>query len=84
MIATRILVQFVGQIAGVILLRRRRPEMLRPYRVWLYPATTMVVALAGWLFIFAMTGVAVIALAGQGGIPVVVVSMAVQNGDELE
>ena len=59
LIATRILVQFVGQIAGVILLRRRRPEMPRPYRVWLYPATTMV-ALAGWLFIFATTGAAVL------------------------
>jgi amino acid transporter len=58
LIATRILVQFVGQIAGVILLRRRRPEMTRPYRIWLYPATT-IVALAGWLFIFATTGVAV-------------------------
>jgi amino acid transporter len=58
LIATRILVQFVGQIAGVILLRRRRPEMPRPYRIWLYPATTMA-ALAGWLFIFATTGVAV-------------------------
>jgi amino acid transporter len=58
LIATRILVQFVGQIAGVILLRRRRPEMTRPYRIWLYPATT-IVALAGWLFIFATSGVAV-------------------------
>src|SRR5204863_2588782 len=58
LIATRILVQFVGQIAGVILLRRRRPGMTRPYRIWFYPATT-IVALAGWLFIFATTGVAV-------------------------
>ena len=58
LIATRILVQFVGQIAGVILLRRRRPDMNRPYRIWLYPATT-IVALVGWLFIFATTGVAV-------------------------
>jgi amino acid transporter len=58
LIATRILVQFVGQIAAVILLRRQRPAMTRPYRIWLYPATT-IVALAGWLFIFATTGVAV-------------------------
>jgi len=58
LIATRILVQFVGQIAGVILLRRRRPDMARPYRIWLYPVTT-IVALVGWLFIFATTGVAV-------------------------
>jgi amino acid transporter len=58
LIATRILVQFVGQIAGVILLRRRRPDMTRPYRIWLYPATT-IVALVGWLFIFATTGLVV-------------------------
>ena len=62
LIATRILVQFVGQIAGVILLRRQRPDMPRPYRIWLYPATT-IVALAGWLFIFATTGVAVMLFA---------------------
>jgi amino acid transporter len=59
LIATRILVQFVGQIVGVVLLRRRRPEMPRPYRMLWYPATA-VVALVGWLFIFATTGVAVI------------------------
>jgi amino acid transporter len=66
LIATRILVQFVGQIAGVILLRRRRPGLPRPYRIWLYPATT-IVALAGWLFIFATTGVAVM-LFGVGAL----------------
>ena len=37
LIATRILVQFIGQIAGVVLLRRRAPEMARPFRIWLYP-----------------------------------------------
>jgi amino acid transporter len=61
LIATRIMVQFVGQIIGVMLLRRRRPEMPRPYRMWLYPGTA-VIALAGWLFIFATTGVVIIAL----------------------
>jgi amino acid transporter len=59
LIATRILVQFVGQIAGVILLRRRRPDLPRPFRMWLYPLPALV-ALAGWAFIFATTGVAVI------------------------
>lgn len=60
LIATRILVQFVGQIAGVIHLRRIRPDMPRPYRIWLYPVPT-VVALVGWLFIFVTTDVRVIA-----------------------
>jgi amino acid transporter len=55
LIATRILVQFVGQVGGLILLRRRRPDLPRPYRMWLYPVPALV-ALAGWLFIFATTG----------------------------
>ena len=38
LITTRILVQFIGQIGAVTLLRRRAPDMARPYRMWLYPA----------------------------------------------
>src|SRR5439155_25811454 len=37
LITTRILEQFVGQIIGVMLLRRRRPDLYRPYKMWLYP-----------------------------------------------
>ena len=59
LITTRILVQFVGQIAALTLLRRRAPEAARPYRVWLYPLPNLV-ALAGWIFIFATTDWAVI------------------------
>jgi len=54
LITTRILVQFVGQILAVSLLRRNEPEMNRPYRVWLYPIPNLV-ALAGWIFVFATT-----------------------------
>jgi amino acid transporter len=54
LITTRILVQFVGQIAALTLLRRREPGAERPYRVWLYPLPNLV-ALAGWTFIFATT-----------------------------
>jgi basic amino acid/polyamine antiporter, APA family len=64
LLATRIIVQFVGQIGGVILLRRRAPAMVRPFRIWLYPLPA-IVALAGWLFIFATTG-AYIVLFGVG------------------
>jgi amino acid transporter len=59
LIATRILVQFIGQIAGIVLLRRRAPEMPRPFRIWLYPVP-LVIAFVGWLFIFSTTGVHVI------------------------
>ena len=59
LIATRIVVQFMGQIAGVVLLRRHAPAMARPFRIWLYPAP-LVVAFLGWLFIFSTTGVYVL------------------------
>ncbi len=59
LIVTRILVQFMGQAFGLILLRRQQPDMPRPYRMWLYPLPALV-ALAGWIFVFATTQVAVI------------------------
>jgi APA family basic amino acid/polyamine antiporter len=59
LIATRIVVQFMGQVGGVIRLRRTRPDMPRPYRIWLYPLPT-VIALVGWMFIFVTTDVRVI------------------------
>ena len=54
LIVTRILVQFMGQVFGLILLRRRAPAMPRPYRMWLYPVPALV-ALLGWIFVFATT-----------------------------
>ncbi len=60
LITMRILVQFIGQIGAVTLLRRRAPDMPRPYRMWLYPLPSLV-ALLGWIFIFATTPKLVIA-----------------------
>src|SRR5437588_1948968 len=51
LITTRIIEQFIGQIVGVILLRRTQPERLRPYKMWLYPLPCAL-ALAGWLFMY--------------------------------
>lgn len=51
LLTTRILVQFIGQIVAVALLRRRAPHLARPYRIWLYPLPSLV-ALLGWIFIF--------------------------------
>ena len=51
LLVTRILVQFIGQILAVMLLRERAPGMQRPYRIHLYPLPPLI-ALAGWLFLF--------------------------------
>jgi amino acid transporter len=59
LIVTRILVQFMGQVVGLMLLRRKAPDMPRPYRMWLYPVPALV-ALLGWIFVFATTQIQVI------------------------
>lgn len=55
LLSSRILIQFVVQIATVIHLRRR-PELLArmPFRMWLYPLPA-VIALVGWLWVFGTT-----------------------------
>ena len=60
LITTRILVQFIGQIVALTLLRRHAPDMPRPFRVWFYPLPNLV-ALFGWIFLFATSGRDVIA-----------------------
>lgn len=69
LILTRVLVQFIGQIYAVALLRRRAPDMPRPYRIWLYPLPNLV-ALLGWLFVFATADMAMkllgLGMAGLG------------------
>jgi exo-1,4-beta-D-glucosaminidase len=75
LITTRILVQFIGQIGAVALLRRRAPDMPRPYRMWLYPLPSLV-ALVGWIFIFATTPVRVV-LFGLGGLVIGVMCFGV-------
>jgi APA family basic amino acid/polyamine antiporter len=61
LITTRILIQFMGQIVAVALLRRDRPDMERPFRIWLYPLPNLV-ALAGWVFVFSTSGASTIVL----------------------
>ena len=50
LVAIRILLQYILQQVGVIVLRVRRPQMGRPFRMWLYPLPPLL-ALAGFLFI---------------------------------
>ncbi|MBC6611050.1 APC family permease [Hymenobacter sp. BT507] len=50
-LAMRILVQFVGQAVGLVLLRRRRGTAALPFKMPLYPLPVILVILV-WLFVF--------------------------------
>ncbi len=55
LITTRILEQFIGQIIAVVLLRRMRPDIERPFKMWLYPLPCLL-ALVGWLYLYCSAG----------------------------
>jgi amino acid transporter len=50
LVVVRIVMQFSLQHVGVMLLRKRRPGMERPFRMWLYPVPP-IVALVGFAYI---------------------------------
>jgi amino acid transporter len=54
-LAMRILVQFVAQAIGVILLRRRNGTAKLPFRMWLYPLP-VILSVIIWLFVWFSTG----------------------------
>jgi fructoselysine transporter len=58
-LAMRIMVQFIGQAAGVVLLRKRNGTENLPFKMPLYPLP-VVLAIAMWLFIFYATGFTII------------------------
>jgi len=49
LVVIRIIVQFLAQIAGLLILRSTQPEMPRPFRMWLYPVPA-ILAFAGFTF----------------------------------
>src|ERR671932_1914190 len=62
LIAVSIVVQFIGGIRALIVIRHKQPELRRPYRQWLYPVPC-IVALVGWVYIFVSSGWSAIELA---------------------
>ncbi len=50
LVVIRIVVQFLVQAIGVMVYRVRRPDVPRPFRMWLYPLPALL-ASAGFLFI---------------------------------
>jgi len=50
-----LMIAAVPIVVGVTALRRTRPDIARPFRMWLYPLPS-VVAMGGWFFILATSG----------------------------
>src|SRR5882724_7407543 len=50
LVVIRILLQFLVQAVGVIVLRIRRPELARPFRMWLFPLPALF-AIVGFVFV---------------------------------
>jgi len=50
LVVIRILLQFILQAVGVIVLRIRRPDLSRPFRMWLYPLPA-ILAFLGFAYI---------------------------------
>jgi amino acid transporter len=51
LILARVVVVFMGQIIGLFILRKYRPEVPRPFKMWIYPVPA-VLALMGWVYVF--------------------------------
>jgi amino acid transporter len=69
LVITRILLQFFLQHIGVMLLRKQRPELERPFRIPLYPLPPLA-AMAGFAFILVNRSHALGGLAVAAGIAV--------------
>jgi basic amino acid/polyamine antiporter, APA family len=50
LVVIRLILQFLVQAVGVIVFRITRPEVKRPFRMWLYPLPALL-AIAGFLYI---------------------------------
>ena len=56
LVATRVLIQYLPQAIGLFVLRRRAPDLKRPFRMWLYPAPG-IISILGWLYILGTAAV---------------------------
>jgi amino acid transporter len=55
LIAVIVLIQGVGQVVALTILRLRQPNLKRPYRMWLYPLPS-IIALVGWVYVYYASG----------------------------
>ncbi len=55
LMAARILIQFIGHTIALFLIRSRRPDIERPFRMWLFPLPALI-SLGGYIFVFSSLG----------------------------
>jgi amino acid transporter len=55
LIVIQIVTQFLPQVIAVTLIRRNRPDIERPFRMWLYPVPS-ILAFLGWGWILLSSG----------------------------
>ena len=55
LVVIRILLQFLVQAVGLIVLRIRRPDLPRPFRMWLYPLPALIAAIGFGFVLFSRT-----------------------------
>lgn len=55
LLAVFVIVQAIVQVVALTVLRRRQPDLPRPYRQWLYPLPS-IPALGGWVYVYASSG----------------------------
>jgi len=53
LVVIRIIIQFLTQTVGLIVLRVRRPDLPRPFRMWFYPVPALL-AIFGFLYVLIM------------------------------
>ncbi len=63
LLAATIIVQSAAQIVALVVLRKRQPDLDRPYRQWLYPVPC-IVALLGWIYVYVSASTMSLILSG--------------------
>ncbi len=53
LVVIRITIQFLAQIVGLLILRQTRPDIPRPFKMWLYPIPA-ILAIIGFLYVMFM------------------------------
>ncbi|MGN6322809.1 MAG: APC family permease [Dyella sp.] len=63
LLTATIIVQSIAQIAALVVLRKRQPQLPRPYRQWLYPVPCAI-ALLGWIYVYVSASTMSLILSG--------------------
>ena len=81
LMAARILIQFVAQAIAVLLIRKNRPDIKRPFKMWLFPLP-VIISLTGYLYVFSSLGLVFIGfglITLLAGLVVYLVMAKIQN-----